>query len=163
MQQANSVDLFGEEHPLPPHVHDNPYSRRAAEVIKPSRGTHRAIVLDALQVPLTDDEIVERTGLSPNSARPRRKELVEAGLVVRIGTGKSAAGNPCAVWRAKGQGSVATDPGIPPATWQQAVDRRPAWMSRRQHQKLIEEAMAANGGNVRRALEQVGRDLMALR
>ena len=110
-----------------------------------------------------NDEIAAHTGLSPHSARPRRKELVEAGLIVRVGTGRSAAGNPCALWQAKGQGSVVSDPGIPAATWQQAIDRRPSWMSRREHEKLISDALAANGGNIRRALEQGADDLEKLR
>ncbi len=162
---SSTVGLFGEENPLPPFAHDDPYSRRASEVVRPSRGTQRALVIDAVDVPRTDDEIARHTGLSPNSARPRRKELVEAGLIVRVGTGRSDAGNPCSLWGAAthAKAAQADEPGIPSDLWQAAVDRRPAWMSKAQHQKLIQQALAANGGNVRRALEQVGRDLAALR
>lgn len=42
------------------------------------------IIYDALclHAPLTDEEITELTGLPGNSVRPRRGELVKAGMVV---------------------------------------------------------------------------------
>lgn len=48
--------------------------------------------------PLTDEEIVERTGLEANTARPRRVELVRAGLVKAVGEGRTRGGNRAARW-----------------------------------------------------------------
>lgn len=48
--------------------------------------------------PLTDEQIVERTGLGANTARPRRVELVRAGLVVAVGEGRTAGGHRAATW-----------------------------------------------------------------
>ena len=48
--------------------------------------------------PMTDEQIVERTGLGANTARPRRVELVRAGLVVAVGEGRTAGGNRAVTW-----------------------------------------------------------------
>lgn len=51
---------------------------------------------------LTDEEGIALTNLSPSSYRPRRVELVEAGLVVDSGlTRPSLSGRQMTVWRAK--------------------------------------------------------------
>ena len=47
----------------------------------------------------TDEEIQKALGLSPNTARPRRCELVEAERVFDSGeTRKGASGRDCTVW-----------------------------------------------------------------
>ena len=48
--------------------------------------------------PLTDEQIVARTGLGANTARPRRVELVRAGLVVAVGEGRTAGGHRATAW-----------------------------------------------------------------
>lgn len=47
----------------------------------------------------TDEEIVAGTGLSPNTARPRRIELVTRGLIVQAGTRRTASKRMANVWR----------------------------------------------------------------
>ncbi|MBS2028746.1 MAG: MarR family transcriptional regulator [Deltaproteobacteria bacterium] len=61
-------------------------SDAAAEAIKPSAATLRALVLAAVSNSgphgVTRQEIEERTQLEGNTVRPRVKELLAAGLVV---------------------------------------------------------------------------------
>lgn len=165
MCNSTTVDLWGVEPSQPPAIRDSATSRRAAESAAPRARTLRAQVLDLLRDPLTDDQGAERLGVSPNTYRPRRVELVRRGDVVRVATGKSTAGNPAAIWQARPQvtkGSTG-ERGIDPAIWVAAIDRRPPWMSKQAHQRLIAEALDAAGGDVRAALEQVARDLEVLR
>jgi hypothetical protein len=83
-------------------------SRAAAERVLPKTGTQRRRVYDALldasqwvDGGLTDDELVARLKLPANSIRPRRGELVEAGLVIDSGVRVlNDYGNMCIVWRA---------------------------------------------------------------
>ncbi|HWH36017.1 MAG TPA: hypothetical protein VNT56_11955 [Acidimicrobiales bacterium] len=157
-------NLFGEESSQPPAQRHSATSRLAAERAAPRAGTLGPAVLGVLREPHTDDAGAERLGISLNSWRPRRVEWVRKGAVVRVGTGRSAAGNPAALWQAKDHvPKDADDTGVPAPVWQAAVDRRPAWMSRAQHERLIQEALAAHNGNTRAALEQVAADLEALR
>jgi len=69
------------------------------------RGTQRARVLAAIVESghgLTDDEIGARLGISGNSVRPRRLELVDLGLVEDTGNVRAMGpnGNPCTIWAA---------------------------------------------------------------
>lgn len=48
--------------------------------------------------PLTDDAIVDLTGLTKGTASPRRSDLVKRGLVQQAGMGKSALGNSARLW-----------------------------------------------------------------
>jgi transcription initiation factor IIE alpha subunit len=61
------------------------------------------MVYDALCVhaPLTDEEIGELTGLNGNSVRPRRGELVSAGLVVPSGFKVTRSGRKAVSWITK--------------------------------------------------------------
>jgi transcription initiation factor IIE alpha subunit len=74
----------------------------AANKALPRSGTQRRAVYDAIanaRRGLTDDEIVSLLGLSPNSVRPRRVELVGSGLVVDSGrTRENDLGNQCIIW-----------------------------------------------------------------
>jgi predicted ArsR family transcriptional regulator len=64
-------------------------------------GTLRALVLALLkQEALTDEQIATRLNLAGNTARPRRIELVTAGLVEQAGTRKTASGRTAATWTA---------------------------------------------------------------
>jgi predicted ArsR family transcriptional regulator len=163
MPQASTVDLWGQEPSESPSVRDSATSRRSAESAAPRAQTLRSLVLEQLQEAMTDDEGAERLGISQNTYRPRRVELVRRGDVVRVGTGRSAAGNPAAVWQARSV--VRTDSGevgIPASSWQAAM-ARPSWMSKKQHDRLLADALAANDGNLRLALQQVAADLEQLR
>lgn len=80
-------------------------SREAALLMEPKLGTLRSKVLNAIRVAgkdgMTDDELVAKLGLSPNSVRPRRVELVEGGWVVDSGRCRwSFYGNDAIVWTA---------------------------------------------------------------
>jgi hypothetical protein len=156
------VNLFGEE-PVPAFRHDSATSRSAAEVIEPKAGTLRAQALELLRDPLTDDQGAERLGVSGNTWRPRRVELVKAGLVVRVGTGRSAGGHPAAIWQATAH--ARRDHGEAPAgdLWPAVVRARPTWMGKRQLERLVREAVEAKKGNTGAALRQVLADLEVLR
>lgn len=58
-------------------------SEEAAERIAPRTNTLRARVYEFIKARgrATDEDIVKGLGLNPSTARPRRVELVEAGLV----------------------------------------------------------------------------------
>lgn len=77
-------------------------SVKAAATALPASGTRRRQVYDhLLHTPSTDDEVCETLHLLANTVRPRRGELVEAGLVVDSGIVRpSAAGNDAIVWKA---------------------------------------------------------------
>lgn len=68
----------------PPYVHQET-SVEAAEAIKPTAGSLRAAVyeklLDAGSDGLTDQQLQRALRLDPSTERPRRIELVDAGLV----------------------------------------------------------------------------------
>lgn len=49
----------------------------------------------------TDEEIQIGLAMNPSSQRPRRGELVDAGLVVEAGTRKTRSGRLATVWRVK--------------------------------------------------------------
>jgi hypothetical protein len=91
-----------------PHAYVPTFARdttaKAAVNVLPRTGTQRRRVFDLLAGPrrergLTDEEIQYVLGLSPNTERPRRKELCDAGLVVDSGRRtKNAGGQECVVW-----------------------------------------------------------------
>lgn len=77
----------------------------AARSVLPASGTQRRKVYDCIAgfgpVGATDDAIAVFTGLNPNSVRPRRVELAQAGLIYRTGdTRKNFNGNACDLWAA---------------------------------------------------------------
>lgn len=78
-------------------------SREAAAEIVPVAGGLRRRVLDFIQARgaagATDEEIANGLGLNPSTARPRRVELVRAGLVAKAGTRKTASGRNADVWK----------------------------------------------------------------
>jgi hypothetical protein len=81
-------------------------SRAAALLAEPRTGTNRRAVLDAVAavardprtVGLTDVEIQRATGLNPNSARPRRVELVDGGWLADSGVTREHFGREHTVW-----------------------------------------------------------------
>jgi hypothetical protein len=80
--------------------------KAAALLVEPRPGTKRRAVLDAVAavardvrtVGLTDVEIQRATGLSPNSARPRRVELVNGGWLADSGRTREHFGREHTVW-----------------------------------------------------------------
>ncbi len=85
------------------------------------------------------------------------------------GIGTSPSGNPANRWRVVDQHDVVVvdqqdvvgDDLHAGPKWDDL--RRPSWLTRRAFDRLIEEAIAAAGGDLRRALDQVAKDLEALR
>lgn len=75
----------------------------AAERVRPRTGTQRRRVLAAFVRAYpegrTDDELVAELGLTPNSVRPRRVELVRGGWLVDSGERRpTPTGSPAVVW-----------------------------------------------------------------
>jgi hypothetical protein len=81
-------------------------SKAAALAAEPRTGTNRRAVLEAVAavardvrtVGLTDVEIQRATGLNPNSARPRRVELVDGGWLADSGVTREHHGREHTVW-----------------------------------------------------------------
>lgn len=81
-------------------------SASAAVLAEPRTGTNRRAVLDAVAavsrdprtVGLTDVEIQRATGINPNSARPRRVELVDGGWLADSGRTREHFGREHTVW-----------------------------------------------------------------
>lgn len=96
-------DTHGEA-PSPKERRQAAAARRAAQPPRP--GTTRRVILDAVvQVAadprtagLTDVQIQAITGLSPNTVRPRRGELVSGGWLVDSGTTRPHHGTAHRVW-----------------------------------------------------------------
>lgn len=95
-------DLFPPYRGEPPSQAHSPTSRAAAESIKPKVGplhreilTHLGIIFDS-----TDEEMQTDLSMSPNTQRPRRRELQLMGLVVDSGkTRPTRSGRAAVVWR----------------------------------------------------------------
>ena len=89
-----------------PFARGSQTSRDAAEQAKPNAATQRARVLKLVRESgwsddpgLTDEQIQERLGLSGNTQRPRRMELVTMGLIKDSGrTRKTKSGREAVVW-----------------------------------------------------------------
>ena len=90
-----------------PYAKGSETSQAAAEAIDAngSAATGRGRILAALVKfgPMTDGEIIERTGMSGDTVRPRRLELAASGLIRKTGEKrKTRAGRPAEVWEAVG-------------------------------------------------------------
>ena len=85
--------------PLPPAQAASVTSIAAARSMRGKTGFVRDKVLTALRVrPMTDSEIAQYLGLSENTTRPRRIELVRAGSVVQVTTTRGVSGREMGVW-----------------------------------------------------------------
>ena len=85
----------------PPFVHQVETSRQAGQSIAPVAGTLRARVLDIIAATsegLTDEEGCARSGIGASTWRPRRVELLEAGLVKKTGIRLGKSGRLMSVW-----------------------------------------------------------------
>jgi hypothetical protein len=82
-------------------------SRAVARGITVKSGSQRGVVLRALLDAgyLTDHELTRVTDIKPSSLRPRRVELVDAGLVSTRGTTKQHEGSAWTVWELTPLGS----------------------------------------------------------
>ncbi len=94
--------------PTAPHVAGSETSKAAAEQITPHVSWLQGIVLEFIRYRgaygATDAEIVEELETDPSTARPRRVELRDAGLIVDSGcTRPSPSKHPMTVWVAKEQ------------------------------------------------------------
>lgn len=97
--------LFVKRPGSPPAQAHSPTSIEAAERIAPDALTLRDLVLAEIirRGGATDEEIAGELALNPSTSRPRRIELVEAGLVRDSGqTRKTASGRAAVVWIATG-------------------------------------------------------------
>ena len=86
-------------------IFDAPYqahsvtSRLAAESVAAKAPALRELVYEALKSrPMTDEQIATTLNMSPNTARPRRVELVKAGRVVEVGKSITASGRSAVLW-----------------------------------------------------------------
>jgi hypothetical protein len=89
----------------PPAQSHSRTSQAAAEQIQPNAGTLRAEVLEHLRKSgphgATDEEMQTALGMNPSTQRPRRIELVRAGLASDSGTTRpTISGRQATVWKA---------------------------------------------------------------
>jgi len=78
-------------------------SRDAVKKARMTSGSRRKTIFDLIkrhrEMGLCDHEIIDLTGLSPNTARPTRISLMKDGFVVNSGrTRKTPEGNDAIVW-----------------------------------------------------------------
>jgi hypothetical protein len=79
---------------------DAPATSRASARLLLRPGTQRFRVLECLAwCPHTDHELQRLLGMDPSTERPRRGELVDAGLVMESGRTKRHQGREWTVWR----------------------------------------------------------------
>lgn len=87
--------------PLPPAQAHSATSVAAAMSVVDRTGAMRERVLAYLKAReggATDEEMQDALGMNPNTQRPRRIELVQAGLVVGVGTGTTRSGRSATTW-----------------------------------------------------------------
>lgn len=93
-------DLFNEK---PPAVRGSQTSHAAATSMQgtPVDSARRLVLACVFRLgPMTDEEIANKLGMNPSTARPRRIELEKAGLLVRVGTKKTKSGRNAVLFRA---------------------------------------------------------------
>jgi len=98
----SQLDLFNTPPTLPYQPHSDT-SRDAAESCRESAETMRSKVLAFIRLlgafGATDEGICTALGMNPSTARPRRVELVERGLVMSSGrTRETQSGRRATVW-----------------------------------------------------------------
>ena len=79
---------------------DSEESVEAGIANMPNRGTQRARILDYLTEwgSATDEQIQDALGMEGSTERPRRVELVEQGLIEKVGVAKTKSGRSAALW-----------------------------------------------------------------
>ena len=95
-EELRQVGFFDQ----PPYQRHSETSRAAADSVKESAGTLREQVYDCIVQwgPICDEVISAMTKIPPNTARPRRVELVELGLVKAMGKTKTRSGRSAVAW-----------------------------------------------------------------
>lgn len=98
--QSSRVDAIeGVVIPAAPTDTQQAAARAASKTARPRRVQVLLAIAAAGSNGLTDDELVTHLRIGPNTVRPRRGELVEAGLVIDSGVRRaSQSGNPATVW-----------------------------------------------------------------
>jgi len=100
--EATAAALVAEHAPMVTAIHPVPAPYVAPVLLTtPVAQTQRARLLAWLTAHpcVTDEEIAEGTGMNPSAARPRRRELVEAGVVRKVDLdGRTRAGRRAARW-----------------------------------------------------------------
>ena len=104
MPEPRQLDLLDQLREAPSNGTET--SNIAAEMIQPSAGTLRRQVLDYItlcgETGAIDEEIQDALAMNPSTERPRRGELVDAGLVYCNDTRrKTKSGRPACVWFAR--------------------------------------------------------------
>ena len=83
---------------------DHPHTSRAAAMSVPTGAARRRVyeaIRDSGPRGMTDEEVIDTTGMAPNTARPRRVELHRQGYIVLAGfTRPTRSGKRAQVWRA---------------------------------------------------------------
>lgn len=78
-------------------------SQEALQAVKPKLRDLQEFVLDTLKSfpnGATDEQLIEATGLRPNTCRPRRIELVAMGLIRNSGDrGITSSGRKAILWK----------------------------------------------------------------
>lgn len=103
------TDAYGTPIVKAPHVAGSDTSEQAAIAITPHLNELQRRVLDYVRAcgmdGCTDEQIIDALGISPSTARPRRIELTNAGLVLDSGrTRKTKSGRNAVVWIANQAG-----------------------------------------------------------
>lgn len=83
-----------------PYIRGSATSKAAADRALPKAGTKRAMVLECIKrhpIGLTDEQIQWQLDMPANTQRPRRVELVKAGLVKDSGKTRLTEGGDLAV------------------------------------------------------------------
>jgi len=106
--EAASAACVAEAPPIATAIHPVPAPYVAPVVMTtPVAQTQRARLLAWLTAHpcVTDEEIAEGVGMNPSAARPRRRELVEAGVVRKVDMdGRTRAGRRAARWEVVAHG-----------------------------------------------------------
>ncbi len=85
--------------PIPAYQPHSETSTQAALSVVGKTKTLRETVYEALaQTPMTDEQIAVRLNLAPNTARPRRVELVRAGRITDVGKAPTSSGRMAVLW-----------------------------------------------------------------
>lgn len=101
MQQINPIQRALDFTARPRYVRNSDTSRAAQASAEPKAGTKRALVLAFIRgrgaEGATDEEVQMGLPISANTERPRRVELVDAGLVVDSKRRRATVGGDLAV------------------------------------------------------------------
>jgi transcription initiation factor IIE alpha subunit len=100
MKTFNGQGYIDFDAPAPAQRHSPTSVAAAKSQTKSKKEGDKQTIIAALELhgPLTDEQIVERTGIGANTVRPRRVELVREGLVQAVGEGRTASGKRATTW-----------------------------------------------------------------